>query len=305
MIELSNISKSFGKTNVLKDITLSVNDCSIYGLIGYNGAGKTTLLNIISGLYRPDNGNVKIDADGLARSPFDDPIIKRHLFFVTDEPYYFSNSNLVSMRDFYCGFYPNWSDKSFKSLIGILGLDPNKRIGNFSKGMKRQAAMVLGLSARPRYLLLDESFDGLDPKVRSIICNILTEYIAETEASVIAASHNLYELESICDSVGMINGKNLIYTGDIDGVKCGAYKYRIVAERMTDDSVTSLLVLKNFKREGNICTFVSAEDPEKIKKVFSQYGSLMIFEKVGMTLNEIFIYETEGKENEIEGIFAK
>lgn len=305
MIVLDKVSKSFGKEQVLSDISLAVNDCSIYGLIGYNGAGKTTLLNIISGLYKADRGSVLIDVNGKKHSPFDDPEVKRSLFYVTDDPFYFANADLVTMRDFYCGFYPNWSDNSFKSLVGIFGIDPCKRIGDFSKGMKRQAAMILALSAKPKYLFLDESFDGLDPNIRTIVSNLLAEYIAETDSSVIAASHNLYELENICDTVGMINGNKLIYSDAIENIKDKAYKYRVAVSGNTEISLCGELETKFLKKEGNIYTFQSGEDEEKVKSVFSKYGNIILFESVGMTLSEIFIYETEGKENEIEGIFSK
>ena len=304
MIVLDNISKSFGKAQVLNNISLTVNDCSIYGLIGYNGAGKTTLLNIVSGLYKADSGNISIDINGKGQNPFDNSQIKRSLFYVTDDPFYYFNANLITMRNFYCGFYPNWSDKSFQKLIELLNLDPNKKISDFSKGMKRQAAMILGLSSRPKYLLLDESFDGLDPNARTIVSNVLAEYIAETESTVIAASHNLYELENICDTVGMLNGTNLLYSDEIETIKKKVRKYRVAMNSQIADLENDIDV-KFFKAQGNICTFQSGEDEEKIKEYFKNQGELLVFESFGMTLNEIFVYETEGRENEIEGIFAK
>lgn len=305
MIVLDNVSKSFGKSKVLDNVSFTVNDCSIYGLIGYNGAGKTTLLNIISGLYKADSGSVIIDIGDRKTAPFDNADVKRSLFYVTDEPYYFPNANLLTMRDFYCGFYPKWSDESFKKLIDLFGISPTKKIGDFSKGMKRQAAIILGMSAKPRYLLLDESFDGLDPNIRVLVSNLLGEYIAETDSSVIAASHNLYELENICDTVGMINGSKMIYSCDIDELKSKAYKYRVAIDGKVSAEITKLLKLKFFKNEGNIYTFQSSDSEEKVKEVFSKYGSIKLFDCIGMTLNEIFVYETEGNANEIEGIFSK
>ena len=229
--------------------------------------------------------------------------MKRSLFYVTDNPYYFPGANLVTMRDFYKGFYPNWSDNSFSELVKLFGLDPAKRIGDFSKGMKRQAAMIMGLASRPRYLLLDESFDGLDPNVRTVVSNLLAEYIAETESTVVAASHNLYELENICDTVGMLNGKQLLYSKPIEDVKERVKKYR-VAVNTKKDPLTGLSV-KFPRREGNIYTFQSEEPEEKLRDAFGKAGELLLFEAYGMTLNEIFIYETKEEDNEIEGIFAK
>ncbi|MBQ4316911.1 MAG: ABC transporter ATP-binding protein [Clostridia bacterium] len=304
MIFVNGVDKSFGKAKVLDNISFNVNDCSVYGLIGYNGAGKTTLLNILSGLYLADNGKVEIEIDGKKQQPFDNPAVKRSLFYVNDDPYYFPNANLITMRDFYCGMYPNWSDESFKKLIHLFGIDPNKKMGNFSKGMKRQGAIILGLASKARYIFLDESFDGLDPNIRTLVSNLLAEYIAETEGSIIAASHNLYELEGICDTVGMINGNKMLYSDDIDVVKSKARKYRVSVKGNVGDEITTLLNLKFLKNELGIITFQSNEEEEKIKTVLSKYGEIVLFESFGMTLNEIFVYETEDKGNEIEGIFA-
>lgn len=303
MITLNGISKSFGKHLVLDNIGFSVNDCSIYGLIGYNGAGKTTLLNIISGLYKADKGTVNIDVENKKCVPFDNVDVKRSLFYVTDEPYYFAGANLLTMRNFFCGFYPTWSDESFKKLIDVFGIDPNKKIGDFSKGMKRQAAIIIGLSSKARYLLMDESFDGLDPNIRTIVSNILAEYIAETEATVIAASHNLYELENICDTVGMINGKHLIYSEDIDNIKSKVKKYSLACDKAISTDIFNGLNIKFIKQEGQFCSFQSSEDPEKIKALITANAKILNFDCKPMNLNEIFIYETEGKESEIEGIF--
>ncbi len=304
MIFVNSVDKSFGKSKVLDNISFNVNDCSVYGLIGYNGAGKTTLLNILSGLYHADKGTVEIEVNGKRHRPFDNPAVKRSLFYVNDDPYYFPNANLISMRDFYCGMYPNWSDESFKKLTQLFGIDPNKKMGDFSKGMKRQGAIILGLASKARHIFLDESFDGLDPNIRTLVSNLLAEYIAETEGSVIAASHNLYELEGICDTVGMINGNKMIYSDDIETVKSKAKKYRISVKGKVSDDITTLLNLKFLKNELGIITFQSNEEEDKVKAVFSKYGEIILFESFGMTLNEIFVYETEDKGNEIEGIFA-
>ncbi len=303
MIELSRVSKQYGKAEILKDITLTVEDCSIYGLIGYNGAGKTTLLNMIAGLYRPTSGKILIDGEGEKQNPFDNPAVKCSLFYVTDDPYYFPGADLVTMRNFYKGFYPAWSDNSFSELVDLFGLDMKKRIGDFSKGMKRQAAMIMGLASRPRYLLLDESYDGLDPNIRTIVSNLLTEYIAETEGTIIAASHNLAELENICDTVGMLDGKHLLYSRPIEEIKGKVRKYRVAAN-VEKDPLAGLAV-KFLRKEGNLFTFQSEESEEKLKESFAKSGELMLFEAYGMTLNEIFIYETKEGDHEIEGIFAR
>lgn len=305
MIRAEGICKSFDRQQVLTDVSFEVNDCSVYGLIGYNGAGKTTLLDIVSGLYKADSGSVFLDCNNKKLQPFDNVEIKQNLFYVTDDTYYFPHATMMTMRDFYCGFFPNWSDKGFKKLTELFGLDTKKRISDFSKGMKRQAAMTIALAARPRYLFLDESFDGLDPNVRTVVCNLLTEFIAETEGSVIAASHNLYELEHICDTVGMLNGKRMICSQDIDSLKNRARKYRVAVTGGLQREAQEQLCARFFRSEGNICTFRTKKSDDEVRSILAQQGELLLFESAGMNLNEIFEYETEGKENEIQGIFTK
>ena len=176
MIEINRVSKSFGDKTVLDDVTVTVSDGSISGLVGYNGAGKTTLLCLIAGLYAPDKGNITADIDGGGLvsgklNVYASEAARRDIFLIPDDPYILPQANLNTMAAFYRGFYPHFSMETLAKLTAIFGLDPKKKLNGFSKGMKRQAAIILGLSSRARYLLLDESFDGLDPTV-SQICSI-------------------------------------------------------------------------------------------------------------------------------------
>ena len=206
MIEINRVTKAFGDKTVLDNVTVTIADGSIYGLVGYNGAGKTTLLNLIAGLYRPDGGNITADTEDGKLAVYGSEQVRRDLFLIPDDPYILPQASLSTMAAFYRGFYPHFSMETMEKLTEIFGLDPKKKLNGFSKGMKRQAAIILGLSSRARYLLLDECFDGLDPNIRLTVCDLLMEYMAETGATVIMASHNLHEIEHICDTVGMLNG---------------------------------------------------------------------------------------------------
>ena len=219
MIEINRVTKAFGDKTVLDNVTVTIADGSIYGLVGYNGAGKTTLLNLIAGLYRPDGGNITADTADGKLAVYGSEQVRRDLFLIPDDPYILPQASLATMAAFYRGFYPHFSMETLEKLTEIFGLDPKKKLNGFSKGMKRQAAIILGLSSRARYLLLDESFDGLDPNIRMTVCDLLMEYMAETGATIIMASHNLHEIEHICDTVGMLNGTHIVYSCEIEAIK--------------------------------------------------------------------------------------
>jgi len=303
MIELRNVSKKFGKFTALEDVTASIGDESIYGLIGYNGAGKTTLLNMISGLYLPSHGNILIETAGQMCNPFDRVSIKQSLFYISDDPYFLPYATLHDTRDFYKGFYSNFSEATFEKLVKLFKLDPEKRIGDFSKGMRRQAAIIAGLSSRVRYLLLDESFDGLDPSMRVLVSNLLTEYLLEVGGTIIVASHNLYELENICDTIGMINGKRMIFSKDIDEIRGNTKKYRVALNQKAESDVFVSLHAKTLKEEGNIYTFVCSEKEEIIRQKLSEHHDLLLFESYPLALNEIFKAEMGEEEENFDGIF--
>ena len=211
MIEVQGITKKFGKYTALDDISLTVENGTVYGLVGYNGAGKTTLLKIIAGVYKPDAGNVLID--GL--SMHDDAQSHDSLFIVADEPYFLPQATPQTMRSFYRGYYPRWSDEVFERMLDLFGLDATAKIAGFSKGMQRQLGLLLGFATGAQTMLLDESFDGLDLGKRNLLKRLLRQYAQEREASVILSSHNLRELEDAADHLGMIKGCCLTFDGSV------------------------------------------------------------------------------------------
>lgn len=221
MISVQQVSKSYGKHVAIRNITFKVETGQVYGLLGYNGAGKTTLLKIIAGAYRADSGYVSVDGvdvrtrDVPAKTPF----------IVADEPYFGSQATPAMMRDFYAGYYPNWSDSTFDGLLGLFGLERGMRIASFSKGMKRQVAILLGLSSGAPCLLLDESFDGLDLGKRILLKTLLARYAREREASVVLSSHNLKELEEVADRLGMIEDTRLAFDAKVDDLHESYCKY--------------------------------------------------------------------------------
>lgn len=306
MIIIHNLDKSFSGTEVLRDIDLEVSDGSIYGLVGYNGAGKTTLLNLIGGLYRPDTGEILADIGEDRVRVTGNERFKRECFCVFDEPYYLPQSTPDAMARYYGGFYPNFSKEIFDKLCRIFGFDKNKRINSFSKGMKRQAAISFALASKARYLLLDESFDGLDPGVRQTVRELMVEYMAETNASVIMASHNLHELEGVCDTVGLLNRQNIVFSCDIDDARAKYRRYRVGFGNAVSLSKLEKLELGELRCDGKVISFVSGKTPEQLRGELSEFGAVLLFEDYPMNLEEIFRYETTrgGEGIEIPGLFS-
>ena len=312
MIEINHVSKSFGDKMVLDDITLTVSDGSIYGLVGYNGAGKTTLLCLMAGLYAPDKGNITADIDGSRGiggklNVYASEAARRDIFLIPDDPYVLPQASLNTMAAFYRGFYPHFSMETFGRLTELFGLDPKKRINGFSKGMKRQAAIILGLSSRARYLLLDESFDGLDPNIRMTVCDLLMEYMAETGATIVMASHNLHEIEHICDTVGMINGTHIVYSCEIEEIKERYTRIRAGFDREITSDALKDIPHGDLSVSGKVLSFICEGDVQAVKSHLESLGGLCLFETYSLSLEDVFKYEMKkgGKSYDVEGLFGK
>lgn len=310
MIQIHNLCKSYGEKKVLDDLTLTVADGSIYGLVGTNGAGKTTLLHLIAGILRPDSGKITATVGIGEVETFDCKALKSELYYVTDESYVLSQGSISTMAALIGGFYPNFSHELLHKLCALLGLDEKKRINGFSKGMKRKAALALGFAARPRYLLLDESFDGLDASVRRTVCDLLVEFTAESDSAVILASHDLHEVEKICDTVGIISGTKLKFSGDLDELK---EKYRHIRAAFAGSYESAAAAGIAAAAGGELCeaggavTFVCEGDPEPVRAALAACGTLSLFESHPMELEEIIAYEIrkEGGTDHVTGIFTE
>ena len=297
MIEVRNLTKQFGRFTALQDISLKVERGSVYGLVGYNGAGKTTLLKNICGIYKPEKGEVLFDGENI----FNNEKKKKDLFFMPDDLYFGPYANMVKMADFYNGYYNRFNYSTFTRLVEAFGLDPKKRIAGFSKGMQRQAEMVLALSTHPRLLLLDESFDGIDPQKRLLMKGLLRETIKENNTSVIISSHNLQELENLCDHIGIINGKRISLTGAVDELSLGKTKFRLAFAREFSLEEFKDIECDGLVKDGQLAMFTvsgdTADAEEKIKQL-----SPAVTEKISLSLEEIFLQEMEGKDYDYKEI---
>lgn len=300
MIEVVNVTKKFGDFTAIQDLNFKVSDGSIYGLIGYNGAGKTTLLKTITGVYKPDGGEVRLDGE----NAFDNAKMKQHMFYVPDDIYFALYANMEKMAKFYNGFYPDFSFDTFRKLSEVFGLDTKARINGFSKGMQRQAEIVLGISTKPDFILFDETFDGLDPAKRALIKNLLNEYMADTNASVIVSSHDLHELEGLCDHFGLINGKKLVLDSSIKELSEGRAKFRIVfKDDVTEEDIKSIGInVKSFKRDGRIIVITVKGSEKETAAKLNTLSPIMV-EPMPLSLEEVFLDEMEGTNYDFSKIF--
>lgn len=288
MLTAQNVEKRFGNRMALMDFSAGVEKGSIYGLVGSNGSGKSTLLRLFCGVYAPERGSVTLDDMPV----FENPAVKGRIFFVSDDFYFLPHSSIDQNAAFFAQIYPTWSPERYKRMQAVFPLDVKARINGFSKGMRRQAALMLALSATPEYLLLDEAFDGLDPIVRVALRKLLADDLADRGASVIIASHNLRELEDMCDHVGVLHQGRLLLEREIDELRLGFCKVQAVFPPESDLSVLDTLPILRREQTGSVHRLlIKASKEEALTQVSTL--SPIFFEAVPLTLEEVFINEME------------
>lgn len=288
MINLKNINKHFDDKQVLEHINWDVPKASIYGLVGPNGAGKSTLLRIISGVLKADEGTVLVNGVDV----YDNPSIKKHILFVSDDPFFLPQSSIKEMRQFYELFYPSFNDSMYYSLLKKFGLSETDKINDFSKGMKRQASIILALSCSPDILLLDEAFDGLDPVMRLNLKRIIANELLNRDMTVIISSHNLRELEDICDRIALLNNHTITIQDEIESIRNQYHKIQLAYTNPIDDKVLHDLDPMYFDKRGNVYMLVlKGELDDKMKRI--QDTQPVLCEEIPITMEEVFVYEME------------
>ncbi len=215
MITIQNVSKYFDDLKALDQITANIGEGQVFGLIGTNGAGKSTLMRTMCGVLKPDEGSILIDD----REVYENPEVKSQIFYISDDQYFFSNGTPSDMLKFYQTWYPAFDPERFKKLMGILNLDVNRKINTFSKGMKKQLSVLFGICAGTKYLLCDETFDGLDPVMRQTVKSLFIQEIDARGLTPVIASHNLRELEDICDHIGLLHAGGVLLSKDLEALK--------------------------------------------------------------------------------------
>ena len=288
MIEANNVTKRFGDLTAVDDVTLTIEEGKVFGLIGTNGAGKSTFLRMLSGILTPDEGSIEIDDMPV----YENPVCKETFFFISDEAYFFLNAAPDEMMRFYSRFYPSYDRARYEKLMDSFGLDRKRKINTFSKGMKKQLSIILGLSAMTKYLFCDETFDGLDPVMRQAVKSLFASDMSEREFTPVIASHNLRELEDICDTVGLLHKGGMLMSEDLDDVKGDVHKIQVVfpSGTDTDPMMSRLRILENEKR-GSLTTLIVRGREKEIKDILSE-GSPVFMESLPLSLEEIFITST-------------
>ena len=288
MISLANVVKTFDGFTALEGINLEIPKGSAYGLIGSNGAGKSTILRILSGIYTVDSGEVAVDGQIV----YDNPDTKGRTFFVNDETIQWNNYTLTEMRDYFSVFYPAFSSEKFEEMRKVLNLPTDRRIATFSKGMKRQAFVICGISCRPEYLYLDEAFDGLDPTMRIIVKKMLVDAMLDNGMTVIISSHNLFEIDEFCDRAGLLHKGKIVFDRELDSLKGNIQKIQTAFDRHYEKSDFEDIEVLHFERSGSIVYIIAKGDAEDIKQKIS-LKQPKILDMIPLTLEEIFIYELE------------
>lgn len=289
MIEIRNVTKSFDKIKAVDNVSVTIKENTVFGLIGTNGAGKSTVLRMVAGVLEPEQGEIAID--GLP--VFDNMEAKRNIYFIADEPYFFANSNAVDMQKYLTCIYPEFAVDDFYNYLINFGLNKKRKINTYSKGMKKQLALICGVCSGAKYLLCDETFDGLDPVMRQGIKSIFAGEMERRGMTPVIASHNLRELEDICDHVGLLHKGGVLLSKDLEDMKCNIQKVQCVFKTIEDEAkvIASLDIMKNEKR-GSLNVLTVRGNKAELLAIFAT-ANTVFFEALPLSLEEIFISETE------------
>ncbi|MGI6714077.1 MAG: ABC transporter ATP-binding protein [Bacilli bacterium] len=289
MIEIKGLSKSYGTLSVLENLNLKIETGSIFGLVGINGSGKSTLLRLMAGVYQGDTGVVLYDGEDV----FDNPQVKKEIFFLPDDPFYTFNSKGADLVEYYKTFY-QFDDQSFKELIDAFKLPLHKTINNFSKGMKRQLFIALAMATKPKYLLLDEAFDGLDPLARLALKRQLIALTVDHQSTIVISSHSLRELEDICDSYGIIDHREIINFGEVERLMEQIHKYQLAFKDPVEETLFAGLEILSLLIEGRIVKIVLRGGEKETLEQLKALKPLLI-ETMTLSFEEFFIHEVESR----------
>jgi len=300
LIKISGVTKSFDGFYALKNLSMTVPKGSVFGLVGPNGAGKTTLIKNILGILKPDSGEILIDGINVCENPQ----VKEKIFYISDDLYFFQSYSIKEMALFYKDIYKNFNMERFEALGSVFEIDTKRKVSRLSKGMQKQVAFWIGVSCMPEILILDEPVDGLDPVMRKRVWSTVMQDVSERGITVLISSHNLRELEDVCDHVGMMSEGEVIIEKSIDDVKGNFHKVQAAFEGKVPDEIYAELEIVNESRFGSVNLFIIKGDGEHIKEVFKKVNPL-IFDMLALTLEEVFIYEMGGLGYEIKSVNLK
>ena len=289
MIQVKNVVKSFEGFRALDGLTMTVPHGAVYGLVGPNGAGKSTIIRHLAGIYRQDSGEVLLDGQPV----YEDPAVKRRMTVIGDDWYYFPQANIREMAHFFAGLYPAFSWERYEKLKQVFPLDEKMMLRRMSKGMQKQAAFWLTVCCMPEYLILDEPVDGLDPVMRRQVWSLLLGDVAERGTTVLVSSHNLRELEDVCDHVGILNHGKVLLERSLSDLQDNTVKLQVAYQGVTEPPLPAELNILHRSHVGRVYTYIVRGSSQEIMRRM-QITEPVLLESIPLTLEEIFIYELGG-----------
>ena len=288
ILSIKDLKVNYGGIEAVKGISFDVPKGDIVTLIGANGAGKSTFLRLCNGIYQPDEGHISINGGEV----FDNPAVKEHCVFVPDELYFLPQSNLNRMALLYESMYPRFSLERFADLSAAFKLDRTRQLNTFSKGMRRQAATILALSAMTDYVFFDETFDGLDPVMRNLVKGMLYDDVLERGCTAVVTSHSLRELEDTCDQLALLYRGGIVFESDVQNLKTSLFKVQVAFAEEYDRARFTGLEILSFSKQGSVANMIIRGDSTKAKAVIGAQNPLLL-EILPLTLEEVFLFEME------------
>ncbi len=289
MIQVKNVTKYFDDFKVLDDFSLNVKKGTIYGLVGPNGAGKTTIINHINGVLKPDTGEITINGIPV----YENVNVKQKVLSIADDWFYYSTYTIKQMARFYADIYPDFNYKRYEAVKEVFKIDEKRQIRKLSKGMKKQVAFWLVLSAMPEVLILDEPLDGLDLVMRKQVMNMVIADVLDREMTVLVSSHNLRELEDVCDWVGIIHNGKMIIEKPLDDLKGSVHKYQLVLDEATAEKLSENELVVHISKTGSVYNVIMRGEAESTYERLKEI-SPRLCDRISLTLEEVFIYELGG-----------
>ena len=302
LIEIKGVTKKYGDYTAVENVNITVEDFSVFGIAGFNGCGKTTLLNVCAGVFKAEEGVVLLDG----ADAFDNSKERKEMFYLTDDTWFPVKSSVKGSAKYYSEYFPDFDFEVFKEVCGLFGLNSKANIKSLSKGMKKQAGLAIAFAASPKYLLIDETFDGLDPHKREILRKLLLEYINTTGASVIISSHNLADISDLCDHIAIINGKSVILNCAIEDISEHYRRVYLTFENPINEGLFKGVNYRKCELTERTATLLICGDVEKEIEKLSALGAENVKTEL-LTLEEVFSEETEAitDDGKIKSIFNK
>ena len=290
MLTVKGLSKSFLTKRAITDLSLTLEEGHIFGMLGTNGAGKSTLLRVMSGILRADAGSIHLDDVPV----YENPAAKREICYLSDDPTFLPNASIAEMGRMQAAYYPDYSESKLKALCERFALPMNERITSFSKGTQKRAQICLGLALNPRVLLCDETFDGLDPVMRDSFKRVLSQETVDRGLITVLAGHNQQEMEDICDSVGFLHEGKLVCSGDLDTLLGDVHRVQLIPAGEVGDEEFSAFNPLRLQRQGRLCMMTLRGDRQELEKKLGALQPLFM-EFLPLSLEEVFILEMEDR----------